>query len=144
MGMAQQYGITLLRLVLGVIYVMHGYLGLVVLGAGTLGGYLIRMGYPAAYAPALAWYSILAHTVGGLFLILGLWTRWVALAQVPIMASAVFLLHLRQGFFMKGIVLDAAAGRVIAGGYEFSLLVLVATLALVLLGGGALALDGRR
>lgn len=139
MGTAQQYGITLLRLVLGVIYVMHGYLGLVVLGAGALGGYVIRMGYPSAYAPALAWYAILAHTVGGLFLILGLWTRWVALAQVPIMASAVFLLHLRQGFFMKGIILDAAAG-----GYEFSLVVLVATLALVLLGGGALALDGRR
>ena len=144
MGTAQQYGITLLRLMLGVIYVMHGYLGLVVLGPGTLGAYIIRMGYPAAYAPVLAWCGILAHTVGGLFLILGLWTRWVALAQVPIMASVVFLLHLKQGFFMKGIILDAAAGRAIAGGYEFPLLVLVATLVLVLLGGGALALDGRR
>jgi uncharacterized membrane protein YphA (DoxX/SURF4 family) len=73
----------------------------------------------------------------------GLWTRWAALAQVPIMASAVFLYHLRQGFFMTGIVVDPARGLAIAGGYEFTLLVLAATLTLVLAGGGALAADRR-
>jgi putative oxidoreductase len=144
MGAAQSYGITLLRLVAGVIYVMHGYLGLAVLGPGALAGYVTRMGYPAAYAPVLAWYAIGVHLVGGLFLVLGLWPRWAALAQLPVMASAVALLHYQQGFFMKGIIVDAAAGRAIAGGYEFSLLLLVATLALVLTGGGALGLDGRR
>jgi putative oxidoreductase len=143
MGTVQQYGITLLRVGLGVIYVMHGYLGLVVVGPAGLAGYVVRMGYPAGYAPGLAWYAILAHTVGGLFIILGLWTRWAALAQVPIMVSALLLLHWKQGFFMRGIIVDAAGGRAIAGGYEFSLLVLVATLTLVLSGGGALALDRR-
>jgi putative oxidoreductase len=127
-----------------VIYVMHGYLGLAVLGPAVLAGYVIRMGYPAAYAPALAWYAIIVHLVGGLFLFLGLWTRWAALAQLPIMVSAVALLHYQQGFFMKGIIVDAAAGRAVAGGFEFSLLVLVATVALCLMGGGALALDGHR
>jgi uncharacterized membrane protein YphA (DoxX/SURF4 family) len=60
---------------------------------------------------------------------------------VPVMASAVFLLHVPQGFFMTGIILDAAAGRAIAGGYEFTLTVLVATLAVILLGPGALSVD---
>jgi uncharacterized membrane protein YphA (DoxX/SURF4 family) len=57
------------------------------------------------------------------------------------MAAAVFLLHLPQGFFMNGIILDAASGRAIAGGYEFTLTVLVATLAVMLLGAGALSVD---
>jgi putative oxidoreductase len=79
-------------------------------------------------------------------LILGLWARWAALANVPIMASAVFLLHWKQGFFMSARILDAVAGRAQAVGYEFALLVLVATTAQVFLGGGALALtrDRRR
>jgi putative oxidoreductase len=101
MGTAQHYGVTLLRLGLGLIYVMHGYLGLVVLGPGALGGYVIRMGYPAAYAPALAWYAIVVHLVGGLFLVLGLWTRWAAHAPQPIKASAVALLHYKQGILKK-------------------------------------------
>jgi len=76
---------------LGVIYVMHGYLGLVVIGPADLAGYTIRMGFPPVLAPLLAWYHIAAHVGGGALLILGLWTRWAALAQVPIMAAAVFL-----------------------------------------------------
>jgi uncharacterized membrane protein YphA (DoxX/SURF4 family) len=42
---------------------------------------------------------------------------------------------------MTGIIVDAAAGRAIAGGYEFSLTVLVTTLAVMLLGPGALSVD---
>ena len=43
------------------------------------------------------------------------------------MASAFFLHHLRQGFFLTGIVVDPARGVAIAGGYEYTLLVLAAT-----------------
>ena len=137
-------GATLLRLILGVIYVMHGYLALFVYGPGGAAGLMGNvMGIPA---PALlVWYLIAAHLAGGAMLILGLWTRWAALANVPIMLCAVLLLHAQQGFFMGARIVDAAAGRAQPAGYEFSLLVLVATLAQVLLGGGALALtrDGR-
>lgn len=140
----QRFGVTVLRVALGVVFVMHGYLGAAVLGPGALAGYTARMGYPAALGPVLAWYLIAVHLAGGLLVIAGLWTRWAALAQVPIMASATFLVHWQQGFFMTGIVLDAATGRAIAGGYEYTLLVLAATVALALLGPGALALDGLR
>ena len=136
-------GLALLRVTVGVIAVMHGYLGWQ-LGAVAVGGYTTRMGYPAALGPALGWYMILAHGIGGLLLVLGLFTRWAALAQVPILASAFFLYHIRQGFFLTGIVVDQGRGIVIAGGYEYILLLLVAAVALVLAGGGALALENRR
>jgi putative oxidoreductase len=136
-------GLAVLRVALGAIFLMHGYLALAVIGPDGVGGYTTRMGYPAALGEALGWYLIVAHGVGGILLILGLFTRWAALAQVPIMASAFFLHHLRQGFFLTGIVVDAAKGIAIAGGYEYTLLVLAATVTLVLAGGGAPALDRR-
>jgi putative oxidoreductase len=129
-------GLAVLRVTLGVIFAMHGYLGLSVIGPAGIAGYTTRMGYPAALGPALAWYLILAHSIGGILLVLGLFTRWAAAAQLPIMASAFFLHHLRQGFFLTGIVVDPAQGRAIAGGYEYTLLVLAATVTLVLAGGG--------
>jgi putative oxidoreductase len=140
----QALGAFLLRLILGVVFVMHGYYGFTVVTPSGAAGLITRMGYPADVGQVLAWYLIVAHALGGLLILLGLWTRWAALAQVPIMASAVFLLHLPQGFFMRGLIVDAAAGRAIAGGYEFALTILVATLALALLGPGALALDRAR
>jgi putative oxidoreductase len=136
-------GLAVLRVTLGAIFLMHGYLGLVVTGPDGIAGYTTRMGYPAALGPTLGWYLIVAHSVGGILLILGLATRWAAIAQLPIMASAFFLHHLRQGFFLTGIIVDTTRGVAIAGGYEYTLLVLAATVTLVLTGGGAFSLDGR-
>ena len=135
------WGTALLRIWLGILFVIHGYLAAAVLGLETIAGYTTRMGFPATAGIALAWYLIGAHLVGGVLLVIGLWTRAAALVNVPVMASAVFLLHLPQGFFMNGIIVDAAAGRAIAGGYEFTLTVLVATLAVMLLGPGKLSVD---
>jgi len=137
-------GVAVLRVTLGMIFVMHGYLGLAIIGPSGIAGYTTRMGYPAALGQALGWYLIAAHSLGGILLIIGLFTRWAALAQVPIAASALLLHHLRQGFFLKGIVVDPARGVAIAGGYEYILLVLAGTLTLVLAGSGALALDRYR
>lgn len=135
------WGTALLRIWLGIVFVMHGYLGAAVLGPEAIAGYTTRMGFPPTAGLALGWYLIAAHLVGGALLVIGLWTRAAALVNVPVMASAVFLLHLPQGFFMNGIIVDAAAGRAIAGGYEFTLTVLVATLAVMLLGPGAFSVD---
>ena len=132
------YGAALLRLVLGVIYVMHGYLALFVYRPDGMANLIGKHVSPIAPA-VLAWYLIVAHLLGGVLLILGLYTRWAALANVPIMAGAVFGIHAAQGFFLKGSILDAAAGRAGVVGYEFTLLVLVATMAQAMLGGGAMA-----
>ena len=144
MGKYQALGVAILRITLGVIYVMHGYLSASVLGPAAVAQYVKRAGFPEGFAEPFAWYVIVAHVVGGLMLIVGFWTAVAALAQVPIMAGATFLIHVPQGFFMRGIITDAAAGRAIAGGYEFTLLVLVATIALVFTGSGSLSIDGRR
>jgi putative oxidoreductase len=132
------YGAALLRVMLGVIYVMHGYLALFVSRPDAVASMIGRHVSPIA-PTVLAWYLIGAHLLGGVLLILGLYTRWAALANVPIMAGAVFGIHAAQGFFMKGSILDAVAGRAGVAGYEFALLMLVATMAQALLGGGALA-----
>ncbi|MGH7333282.1 MAG: DoxX family protein [Candidatus Rokuibacteriota bacterium] len=134
----QAWGILLLRLVIGAVYVMHGYLAFAVLGPQTVAGYITRIGYPSALGTVLAWYLIVVHVVGGVLIVIGLWTRWAALANIPPIASAVFLLHLQQGFFMKTV------GPTSVGGYEFSLTVLVATIALVFLGSGAASIDRAR
>jgi putative oxidoreductase len=137
----QPIGAAILRVSLGVVYVMHGYAAAFLFGpAGVAALMGSVMGIPAP--GVLVWYLILAHLGGGIMLILGLWTRWAALANVPVMLCAVFLLHIGQGFFMTGRIVDAAAGRAQAVGYEFSALVLLATIAQAFLGGGALALTG--
>jgi putative oxidoreductase len=143
MTLSAGLGLAVLRVTLGAIFLMHGYLGLAVVGPDGVAGYTTRMGYPPGLSPILAWYLIVAHSIGGLLLILGLFTRWAALAQLPIMASAFFLHHLRQGFFLTGVVVDASKGTAIAAGYEYTLLVLAATVTLVLAGGGAFALARR-
>ena len=126
-GGIDSYGATILRIALGIIYIGHGYLALFVYGPRGTAAFQRSLGLPL---PEIgAWYVILAHGVGGALLLLGLWTRWAALVNLPIMAGAFFLVHLREGFFMGP-----------KGGYEFVLLVLAATLAQVFLGSGALAL----
>jgi len=132
------FGATVLRVVLGVIFVLHGYLGLFVLEPAGVAAFITLMGLPVG--KLLAWYLILAHVVGGLMMIVGLWTRWAALANIPVMLVAMLLFHISQGFFMKAVVADAAAGQARVVGIEYPLLVLAATLSLVLLGGGALAM----
>jgi putative oxidoreductase len=139
------WGAALLRVMLGVIYVAHGYYGYAVFTVPEIAAYVVRMGYPLLVSELLAWYLVIAHLFGGGLLIVGLWTRVAALAQVPIMASAVFLLHWGQGFIMRGITIDTPQGpRVGVAGYELALLVLVATVSIALLGPGGMALDAVR
>lgn len=142
MARHQALGVAILRVALGAIYLMHGYLGASVLGPAVVAQYVKRTGFPDAFAEPFAWYVIVAHVVGGLMLLVGFWTPLAALAQVPIIAGAVAFIHAPQGFFMRAI--PSEGGRYVAGGYEFTLLVLAATLALALTGAGAFSIDGRR
>jgi len=84
---------------------------------------------------------ILGHFVGGAMLVLGVLTRLGALIHVVIMGGAVFFVHLAQGFFMQGIIVDAAAGKAIASGYEYALTLLMGSIAILISGSGPLGLD---
>jgi hypothetical protein len=85
-------GLAVLRVALGVIFLMHGYLGFDV-GPDGIAGYTTRMGYPASLGRALGWYLIVAHSIGGVLLIVGFLTRWAALAQLPIRQRQVMVLR---------------------------------------------------
>lgn len=133
-----QYGATVLRLFLGVTFLMHAYLALVVYGPAGAVEFNARMGIPLP--EVAAWFTILAHGAGGIMLILGLWTRVAALANLVVMLGALVFVHLPQGYFIKGVLVDNTPR---AAGYEYVLLLVGATLAQVLLGGGALAVTRR-
>lgn len=123
----ESYGATVLRIFLGVIFIMHAYLVAFVYGPSGMMAYQKGTGIP--FPEISTWYLILAHGLGGICLILGLLVRWAALVNVPIMAGALFFVHAKQGFFMDK-----------DGGYEYVLLVLGATIAQAFLGAGAFTL----
>jgi putative oxidoreductase len=131
------FGATLLRIGLGATFVLHGYYGYFNLNPTTVGQIVSVGGVPLG--DALAWYTIVAQIAGGLMLIVGLWTRWAALANVPVLLAAVFLFHSTDGFFMTAVV-DAARGPARVTGLEYPLVVLIATVSQALLGGGAWAM----
>ncbi|HET6366841.1 MAG TPA: DoxX family protein [Pseudomonadales bacterium] len=133
-----QYGATVLRLFLGVTFLMHAYLALVVYTPAGAAAFNARMGIPLP--EVAAWFTILAHGVGGIVLILGLWTRVAALANLLVMLGALFFVHLPQGYFLKAVLANNTAQP---AGYEYVLLLVGATLAQALLGGGALAVTRR-
>ena len=127
-GGLEPYGALVLRLVLGVIYIAHAYLALVVMGPAKAVEYQRALHIPL---PEIGvWYLIMAHGLGGVMLFLGLLVRWAALANIPVMAGALWFVHLQQGFFVLG-------GK---SGYEYVLVLLVATIAQALLGAGAFTL----
>ena len=137
----QTYGIALLRVSLGAYYVLHAYNGYLVVGVERLIALNASMGIPL---PTLsAWAVILGHLVGGALLVIGLYARLGALMNIPIMAGAAALVHFDQGFFMHGFVTNPRTGAAVAGGYEYSLFLLLATTAILLLGAGPLSLDAR-
>ena len=120
------YGITLIRLMVGLIFLMHGAQKLFVFGhAGVTGGFT-QMGIPMA--DLAAWIVTLVEFGGGIALILGLGTRIVAIPLIVNMLGAITFVHLKNGFFLPN-------------GYEFALTLLVVSAGLVLTGSGALALD---
>ena len=122
------YGATLLRLILGVVYIMHAYLAVVVFGPAGMIAYQAKHGVP--FAEIGTWYLIVAHGLGGIFLVLGLFTRWAALANIPVMVGALLFVHLKNGFWAHSS----------PSGYEYVLVLAIVSLTVAMIGGGALTL----
>ncbi len=121
-----QYGITLLRVMVGIIFVMHGGMKLFGMGFDGVAGFFGSLGIPFPYANAV--FVTLLELVGGAMLVAGLFTRWVAPLLAATMVVAIATVHGPKGFFLPE-------------GYEFALLLLVTNATLFLTGPGALALD---
>src|SRR3954451_7815901 len=79
--------------------------------------------------------AILAEFLGGLGLIVGLLSRVAALGIAVNMVVAVFLVHLRNGFFMNW------TGKQGGEGFEYHLLAIAMALAVIVGGAGAFSVD---
>lgn len=123
----QGWGLTVLRVVVGLVFLVHGAQKLFVFGFGGVTGLLSGLGVPAPGLFAVV--VTLVELVGGIALILGLFTRLAALALAVDMLVATLTVHLPNGFFAQD------------GGYEFTLLLLAAGVALAVAGPGEAALD---
>lgn len=119
------WGITLLRTSLGVMWIAHALLKWLVFTLPGTAQYFESVGF----AGALAYPVFAVELLGGIALVLGIYARQVALALVPVMAAAAWV-HLPNGW--------AHTSR--GGGWEYPVFLTIASVVLWLLGDGALAL----
>ncbi len=126
----------ILRVVLGIIFFAHG--AQKVLGwfgghglKGTI-GFMKSQGLPTPIAYMVCFFEFL----GGLGLVVGLLTRPAALAIAVVMIGAIATVHAKNGFFINW-EMEPGKGH----GFEANLAYLAMAVALILDGGGWLALD---
>lgn len=120
----RSWGITPLRIFVGVVFVMHGGQKFME-GMHQVGSMFAHVGIPLPGIAAVV--VTLVEFFGGIALVLGLFSRWAAILIAIDMLVAVLKVHLRGGFFLPA-------------GFEYALTLLVANIALATLGPGALAL----
>ena len=123
------YGTALLRISLGIIFIAHSlYLKLIVFTLPGTVGFFESIGLPAI----LAYITFAAEAIGGVALVLGLYSRWAALSLIPIALGATWA-HSGAGWVFSN------AG----GGWEYPLFLAIAAAVVALQGNGSLALQRR-
>jgi putative oxidoreductase len=124
------YAALLLRVSLGALFLAHASLKLFVFTPAGTAQFFGSVGLP----PALAYVTITAEVLGGIALILGLWTRFAAILFTPILLGAIFTVHGTAGFFFDNA----------HGGWEFPAFWTIALVVQAMLGDGAYALRTSR
>lgn len=119
------YGITLLRVSLGAMWIAHALLKAFVFTLPGTAQFFASVGYPGF----LAYPVFAAELIGGTALVLGVYARQVSLVLVPVMLAAAWV-HLPNGWLFTSQ----------GGGWEYPVFLAVASLALWLIGDGALSL----
>jgi putative oxidoreductase len=129
--------LTLMRLILGVVFFLHGSQKL--LGwfggfgfSGTMNFFTSMLHIPAPFAVL----AICAEFFGGIGLILGLLARVAAFGIAVNMVVAVLMVHFANGPFMNWY------GNQKGEGYEYHLLALALAIPIIIRGAGAFSVDG--
>ena len=121
----QPLALFVLRLVLGVIMIAHGYPK--VTGFSHFQAMISGMGLPGW----LAYLSAAAEFLGGILVVLGLFTRCAALAILIDLSVAIWKVHWKAGLLGDK-------------GYQFPLSLVAIAFALIFFGGGPMSLDSIR
>ncbi len=120
------YAALLLRLTLGFLFLAHLSLKLFVFTPAGTAKFFGSLGLPSE----LAYVIMIGEALGGIALILGIWTRVVAVAATPILLGAIFTVHGPAGFWFTNP----------HGGWEYPAFWTVALVVQALLGDGIYAL----
>lgn len=123
------YAAFLLRISIGAMFIAHALLKVVVFTVPGTIQFFGSLGLP----PVLAYVTIGAELTGGALLVLGLGTRWVAAALVPILLGAAWA-HAGNGWVFTAQ----------NGGWEYPVFLAVSTVVQALLGDGAWTLGSLR
>lgn len=130
------FTLTVIRLVLGLIFLAHG--GQKTLGwfhgqsfGATMTMFTQGMGIPAP----LAFLAIMAEFAGGIGLIVGFLGRIASVGIICNMLVAIFMVHNKFGFFMNWF------GNQQGEGYEYHLLAIALAFVILVKGCGALSID---
>jgi putative oxidoreductase len=118
------YAALVMRLALGIMFIAHGLTKVLVFTpAGTV-GFFESVGFPGFLA-----YPVMAcEVIGGLMLVLGVYTRWVAaLAVIQLFVAAT--VHFGNGWSFTNP----------NGGWEYPIYLSVTALVVALLGDGVFA-----
>jgi putative oxidoreductase len=120
------HAILVLRISLGLLFLAHGCLKVFTFTLPGTAQFFESVGLPSWMATPVA----IDEIGGGLLLISGIYTRWIALGLFPILLVATFKAHGANGwlFTNKG------------GGWEFPAFFAIACIVQFLLGDGAYAL----
>lgn len=124
-GKSQPLGIAVLRIVVGIVFLVHGYQKVFKFGFHGVAGMFGHMGIPAPAVAAVV--VMIVEFVGGILLVTGLATRLPAALLAIDMLVAILAVHAKNGFFNPG-------------GVEFPLTLLAGCICLALSGGGAASL----
>ena len=121
----QPLALLVLRLVLGAVMIAHGYPK--VTGFSHFQSMITGMGLPGF----LAYLSAAAEFLGGILVVLGLFTRCAAMAILIDLSVAIWKVHWKAGLLGDK-------------GYQFPLAVAAIAFALIFFGGGPMSLDAIR
>ena len=120
------YAGLLLRLTLGVMFIAHGLLKVVVFTMPGTVAFFESLGLPGFFA----YLTVLAEIGGGALLILGIYVPLVSIALLPVVLGATWV-HAGNGW------LFTAEG----GGWEYPLFLTLATVVQALVGAGKYAVN---
>lgn len=123
-----------LRVVTGLAFFYHGYDKVFVKGVGNIAIFFGKVGIP--FPEICAFLVAYGELLGGLALMVGFLTHWVTKAHVLIMLGAIGFVHwgAQGGWFF---------GYGAQGGYEYPLILLVASIFFMVSGSGKYSIDAK-